>query len=219
VIPLAWLLALTLQAAAPDSSAAAREIAEKVQKFYDRTQDFKADFRQTQINPTFGRKVVFDGLVRFKKPGRMRWDYKTPEKKLFVSDGKVLWVWEPEDNQAFKQNLADSKLPTAVTFLVGQGRLDKEFDITLAPAGGDAIEAGDHALKLTPKAPTAQYKYIVLDVDPKDFHVKQSFVHDTQGNINQVAFRNVALNTKIPDGVFVWAPPPGTKIVNPDKLR
>jgi len=96
-----------------------------MQRFYDRTQEFKADFRQTLTNPVYGRKQVFDGIVRFKKPGKMRWDYQTPEKKLFVSDGKVLWVYEPEDAQAYKQSLTDSALPTAVAFLFGQGKLTR----------------------------------------------------------------------------------------------
>ncbi len=208
-----WLLVLALvQQPAP------KDIVDKMQKFYERTQDFKADFRQVRTDKAFGRKLTFDGTVKFKKPGKMRWDYKTPEKKLFVSDGKVLWVYEPEDEQAFKQPLTESTLPTAVTFLTGQGKLEKDFDVTMADKE-DPVEAGDYALKLTPKAPTAQYKYIVLDVDPKTFQVKQSFIHDTQGNTNQVTFLKVELNTKIPDSLFSFTPPPGTKIVRPDAIR
>jgi outer membrane lipoprotein carrier protein len=207
-----WFLALFMLA-----QPAPAEIVDKMQKFYERTQDFKADFRQVQTDKVFGRKRVFDGTVKFKKPGKMRWDYKTPEKKLFVSDGKTLWLYEPEDNQAFKQNLADSALPTAVTFLSGQGKLEKEFDVAMAEAGDVEAEAGDFAIKLVPKQPTNQYKYIVLVVDPKDFHVKQSVIHDSQNNTNQVSFAKVELNTKIPDGQFNWAPPAGVKVVKPGK--
>src|SRR5215471_9881004 len=205
-----WLLLVALLA-----QPAPAEIVDKMQKFYERTQDFKAEFRQIQFEKVFGRKRVYDGSVKFKKPGKMRWDYKTPEKKLFVSDGKTLWLYEPEDNQAFKQSLTESALPTAVTFLSGQGKLDKEFDVTMAEAGDAEVEAGDYAIKLTPKQPTAQYKYIVLVVDPKDFHVKQSVIHDTQNNTNQVSFNKVELNTKIPDGQFNWSPPAGVKVVKP----
>src|SRR5262249_43161783 len=140
-----WLLLLALLA-----QPAPAEIVDKMQKFYERTQDFKADFRQVQTDKVFGRKRVFDGTVKFKKPGKMRWDYKTPEKKLFVSDGKTLWLYEPEDNQAFKQSLTDSALPTAVTFLSGQGKLEKEFDVTMAEGPDAEAEAGDYAIRLSP---------------------------------------------------------------------
>ncbi len=218
LIWLAVLMQLAKAPAAPPPASAPADIVDRMQKFYDQTQDFKADFRQTLINPVFGRKQVFDGVVRFKKPGKMRWDYVTPEKKLFISDGKVLWMYEPEDNQAFRQSLADSTLPSAITFLFGQAKLAQEFNITRAEDAAKYGAAGDPVLKLVPKAPTAHYKHILLDLDPKTGQVKQSFVFDTQGNINQVAFSKVALNTRISDGVFNWSPPAGTKIVKPGQL-
>jgi outer membrane lipoprotein carrier protein len=210
-----WAIFLVvLQAAA---APAPKQLVERMQRFYERTVDFKAEFRQTQSNPIMGRKQIYDGVVRFKKPGKMRWDYQSPEKKLFVSDGKVLWMYEPEDAQAYRQPLSDSALPGAVAFLFGQGNLARDFEIS--QVGGDDAKdygaPGDPILRLTPRAATAQYKSIVLDLDPTSFQVKQSFVFQTQGNVNQVTFRKVELNTKIPDGVFSWSPPTGTKIVKP----
>jgi outer membrane lipoprotein carrier protein len=214
---LSLVLLVTMQKAdAPAKADAPKEVVDRMQRFYDRTQEFKADFRQTLTNPVFGRKQVFDGVVRFKKPGKMRWDYQTPEKKLFVSDGKVLWVYEPEDAQAYKQSLTDSTLPTAVAFLFGQGKLNQEFDATSEPDAAKFGDARDVVLRLVPKKPTAHYKSIVLDLNPETAQVKQSFVFDTQGNINQVSFRKVELNGKTPDTMFTWVPPPGTKIVKPD---
>jgi outer membrane lipoprotein carrier protein len=219
MLMLAALAILQAPPAPPAPKESPKDVLEKMQKFYERTQDFKAEFRQTRTEKAFERKQIFDGTVRFKKPGKMRWDYRTPEKKLFVSDGKTLWLYEPEDNQAFKQSLSESALPVAVTFLFGQGKLTKEFEVSAATDTGDAVDPADVSVKLSPKAPTAQYKFIVLEIDPKDFHVKQSFVHDTQGNINQVTFSKVELNTKQADSLFSWSPPPGTKIIKPGDIR
>ena len=66
----------------------------------------------------------------FKKPGRMRWDYDKPEKTYLRERRRVLWLYEPEDQQAFKQELKASQLPAALAFLTGKGKLAAEFDIT-----------------------------------------------------------------------------------------
>jgi outer membrane lipoprotein carrier protein len=221
-----WIAELCLllqQAATPPAALPAaitpKEIVSKMQALYDRTGDFKAEFRQTLINPVYGRKQVFDGTVLFKKPGKMRWDYKTPDPKLFVSDGKVLWLYEPEDKQAFRQSLESSQLPTTVTFLTGKGKLETEFDIALSDEASKYGESGDHVVKLTPKTPSAQYKHILMAIDSKSFQVKQTLVFDTQGNINQVAFHKIVLNSKVGDAPFTWSPPSGTKIVKPGQVE
>ena len=79
-----------------------------------------------------GRKTNSAGEVMFKKPGRMRWDYEKPDKSSYITDGGVLWLYEPDDKQAFKQKLESSQLPAALSFLTGKGKLATEFDITFA---------------------------------------------------------------------------------------
>src|SRR5664279_5758479 len=56
-----------------------RAVVERVQKRYDGAADFRAHFSQTLTNPTFKRKTSSAGEVLLKKPGRMRWNYQTPE--------------------------------------------------------------------------------------------------------------------------------------------
>src|SRR5262245_57990795 len=111
--------------AAPTQSA--DDALAKVQAFYVGTKKLKADFKQTYTQPTFGRSSTSTGKVYVSKPGKMRWDYKTPTTKHFISDGTTLWVYEPEAKQAFKQSLGNTLLPVAVTFLYGQGDLKKDF--------------------------------------------------------------------------------------------
>src|SRR5438046_594769 len=123
-------------AATPPAPAAGRlpipAVVEHMQKNYDRAQDFQARFSQKYTNIAFGRTKVSTGEVTFKKPGRMRWDYDQPEKKMFLSDGQRLWLYEPDDKQAFKQELKQSQLPAALSFLLGKGRLEDEFEVVAA---------------------------------------------------------------------------------------
>ena len=107
-----------------------KAVVAEVQKRYDGAADFRARFTQTLTSAAMGRKTSSAGEVMFKKPGRMRWDYEKPDKSSYVTDGGVLWLYEPEDKQAFKQDLKGSQLPAALSFLTGKGKLATEFDIT-----------------------------------------------------------------------------------------
>jgi len=208
------LAALTLAAAASPARAAdsAKDLAARMQKFYESTTTLHAKFEQELQSPIAGTKRA-SGDVWLKKPGKMRWEYEKPEKKYMIADGSSLWVYEPEDEQAFKQSLKTSSLPSSVTFLFGTGRLGEEFTITLAtdvPA-----PPGDVALKLVPIKPTAQYRYLVFVVDGRSAMVKQTYVYDQNEGVNHMTFGEVQTNQPVADGKFVFNPPAGTKIIRP----
>jgi len=100
-------------APAPEPAAGARmdvaAVVAKVQRTYDNAADFKARFTQTLTSTALKRTTNSSGQVTFKKPGRMRWDYEKPDKSSYITDGGVLWLYEPDDRQAFKQDLKGSQ--------------------------------------------------------------------------------------------------------------
>jgi outer membrane lipoprotein carrier protein len=194
----------------------------KVQKRYDEAADFKARFTQTLTSAALTRTTNSSGQVTFKKPGRMRWDYEKPDKSSYITDGGVLWLYEPDDKQAFKQDLKASQLPAALAFLMGKGKLASEFDITFGPeraasAGGPGAPK-NYVLSLSPKTPQAQVKSIVFVVDPHDWFVRQSEIVDAQGNTNVIVFSDVVMNSKVPDALFHFTPPAGTRVIDTGKL-
>jgi outer membrane lipoprotein carrier protein len=209
------------QAPAPAPPPGARldvkAVVAEVQKRYDGAADFRARFTQTLTSAALGRKTNSAGEVMFKKPGRMRWDYDKPDKTSYVTDGGVLWLYEPDDKQAFKQKLESSQLPAALSFLTGKGKLAAEFDITFA--GKTAYgAAGDHLLSLSPKTPQAQVKTILFIVDPRTFDVRESVITDAQGNVNDLVFADIRVNTKVPEALFHFTPPAGTRVIDTAKL-
>ena len=207
---------------APAASAASarldvKAVVAEVQKRYDGASDFRARFSQTLTSAAMGRKTSSSGEVAFKKPGRMRWDYEKPEKSTYVTDGGVLWLYEPDDRQAFKQELKTSQLPAALAFLTGKGKLANEFDIAFADKPGYGI-AGDYVLSLSPKIAEPQVKVILFVVDPKTFDVRESVITDGQGNVNDIVFADIRVNTKIPESQFKFTPPAGVRVIDTAKL-
>jgi outer membrane lipoprotein carrier protein len=205
------LLAAPAQAQ-PSADPAVAPLVARIQKFYDSTKDLHARFDQV-LESGMGAKKKASGELSLKKPGKMRWDYQKPEKKLMVSDGQTLWVYEPEDEQAFKQELRASTLPLSVTFLFGQGKLSDEFTVTVVHPDGIG-SAGDTVLKLVPKTATAAYRYLLFVVDPKTGVVHETIIYDQQGGTNHLTFTNVETNKGIDDAKFHFSPPTGTKILS-----
>ena len=192
----------------------ADQVVARMQQFYNTTTDYQADFFQTYFNRLFNNYQRSHGKVYFKKPGRMRWEYAAPERKLFVSDGRTMWAYEPEANQAFQQSLQDSQLPTALSFLTGQGNLATEFNFRLIPARQYGFENGS-VVELRPKTPNPQYERLVLFVDGQSFQVRRSLVIDQAGNRNKMEFTNARQNQGIPDSRFSFTPPQGTRVIHP----
>ena len=202
---------------APPPQLTADQVVGNIQKFYVGTQKLRADFKQTYTNTVFGKSSTSTGKVFVLKPGKMRWDYAAPETKHFISDGTTLWVYEPKNKQAYKQDLKNTVLPVAVTFLYGQGDLSKDFSAKLDP--GKYGAKGDLVVKLTPKQPSAQYKSLWLVVDAADFHVKESIVLEASDNLNHFRFFNFKSNAQanFQPKHFLFVPPAGTKVIEPEK--
>ena len=188
----AALLAL-LCAAAPAAPQDGAALAREVQAFYERTRDLEAGFVQTYTYAAGGRRQVSRGTLRVKKPGKLRWDYEAPSQKTVLLNGSRLVQWEPEVNQAYVDDHFDATaLSAAVTFLVGQGRLEKEFKFSTDPEG---------RLVLTPRQPDGRVREVVLTVG-EGGAVTATRVVDGSGNANALEFHDVKRNPGLEDAVF-----------------
>ena len=212
IVVVAALAVVTQTQAQEKKPESAATVVARVQKYYDATKDLRAKFEQQLESPSRAPSKA-SGEVWLKKPGKMRWDYARPDKKLMVSDGATLWVYEPEDEQAYKQDLKGNALPAQVSFLLGEGRLDKEFDASMTKL--DGIGAEELALKMVPKIGTTAYRYLVFVVDGKSGQVKQTVIYGQDGSTNRLTFADVQQNKGVDDGKFKFAPPSGTHILKP----
>lgn len=194
-------------AAAP--AAEVNAVIEGIQRFYGEAKDLKADFVQTYTYKVYDRSQKSTGKVFFKKKNKMRWDYKTPEAKVFVADGSTLWVYEPEQGQVFKRSLRSAQLPVALTFMSGEGKLTDEFDARLLPAPSPKTLL----VELIPKKDLGDYQSLQLEVDRATFAVVASTVVDPVGNTNHVLFSNVKTNSDLPDAGFAFTPPAGIRVI------
>jgi outer membrane lipoprotein carrier protein len=203
----------TADASAADGDVlTAEQIIVRVQGVYDGTTTFQANFRQVfrhRLNPERSKEAT--GVVYLQKPGKMRWEYHDPERKLIVSDGTTLWAYEPSEDQVFEQSLSETDLPTAVSFLLGGGSLSAEFDARLIDDSGESADR--YVLELRPKVASSHYSRLLLVVNRADFQVVRTVVVDHSGNTNSVEFAGVVLNGDIPASQFRFVRPEGARVI------
>ncbi|MDX2052688.1 MAG: outer membrane lipoprotein carrier protein LolA [Polyangiaceae bacterium] len=190
----------------------ADQIADEVQKYYDKTKTFKAAFKQ-RYEMKFPNKVKeSDGKVVFQKPGKMSWRYTNGNR--VVSDGKLIRVYEKESKQMYEQPMNKSYYPAALSFLIGGGSLKKTFDLKQLDAEKMKFKGG-YVLLGEPKEPTPAYQNVLLYVDAKTFQVRRILLLDAQGNRNRFDFLTPAVNAKVLPMEFSYQAPPGTKVIRP----
>lgn len=201
-------------AAAPAAGPSATDIASKVQTVYNETKSFSATFAQVYKVRAHGTTKKSAGKVIFSKPGKMSWTYDAPNGNRVVSDGKLLKVFEKENNQYFEQSVEKSQYPAALSFLMGQGDLTKSFDLkTLDPA--TLRFEGGYVLEGTPKEETPAYRKVIFYVDSASSQVRRVVIVDAQGNQNRFDFSAPKVNEPVDDKTFAFTPPEGVTTIKP----
>ena len=195
------------------------DLAQALQRKIDSVRDFQASFTQVTESGVLGRKHTERGQVAIKKPGKMRWDYESPEKKLFISNGRRVYLYTPRDKQVTVSDVPSGDgTPTPFLFLAGQGNLARDFtpSTTTAPAG---LPAGTLALKLTPKQAQPDYEWLVVGIDPANHSLRSLMFRDAQGATQTFTFTNLKENLNPQDSRFDFKIPRGVQVVDENSRR
>jgi outer membrane lipoprotein carrier protein len=212
LLVVAAVAALTLPTSAQSPSAP--QVASALQAKYNAIRDFSAEFTQEYESGVLKRKMTERGTVQVKKPGKMRWDYTAPDKKVFVSDGANLFLWVPADNQVTQSAVPkQDEATTAVLFLVGKGNLTRDFNVSFLPNA----PTGTYALRLDPKLPERDYDWLQVVVDQQNMQIRTLTAADRQGGQSTFIFSKFKENIGLPDSTFAFQIPRGADVVKTDK--
>jgi outer membrane lipoprotein carrier protein len=213
-LALVFWLALALPALA--GTADIHAIARGVDGHYNHLHSLEAEF--TEVYRGSGMERTEAGLVWLekggvKKPGKMRWEYRSPREKLFVSDGKDAWFYVPGDQQVRKtsaRQLEDIRSPLA--FLLGKSKLEKELrGLSLAPDVAP-LGAGDVVLRGVPQALADRVSEILLEVTPR-FEIARIVINEVDGSGTEYRFSGQKEDVEIPAGQFEFRIPAGVEVV------
>jgi outer membrane lipoprotein carrier protein len=195
---------------------------------YHRAGTLKAVFFERYADGSGGVSAE-SGTVYFSRPGRMRWEYESPESKLFLVDGKNVWFYVPANHTVSRAKLNESsdwRTPLAV--LAGKVDLSKlcrnieEVNAASGPrntTGEQASSASDAVFRCIPRDGSGDdaAREILFETDPQGYLMR--VVIRQPGNIEtEFRFGNWEENIPIPEIKFHFEPPQGVAIVDEESL-
>ncbi|MGD0161562.1 MAG: outer membrane lipoprotein carrier protein LolA [Candidatus Sulfotelmatobacter sp.] len=195
-------------------------IAQAVDEHYNHLHSLQAEFTETYRGSGMERTESgtlwlskSGALGGLKKPGKMRWEYRSPREKLFVSDGTSAWFYVPGDRQVRKtdaRKLDDARSPLAL--LLGRTRLEKELQgLSLAP-DVEPVATGDVVLRGVPQALADRVSEILLEVTP-EHRIARIVMNEVDGSATEYRFSDQKENVAIRERQFQFSPPAGTETI------
>jgi outer membrane lipoprotein carrier protein len=195
---------------ASQATPSAQQVAASLQKKYDTIHDFSADFVHDYEGGILRKKLSEKGTVQIKKPGRMRWIYTSPQKKEFVSDGRRMYVYYPDDKQVTVTAVPqEDEATSAVLFLAGKGNLTRDFTVSFVP--GAAPDT--YALKLLPRLKDHDYDWLEIVVTRDTMQIRALSFEDKQGGRSTFRFSSFKENPGLADKIFVFKIPAGADVI------
>ena len=186
-------------------------LARAVDEHYNQLRTLEAEFSETYRGA--GMERTESGTLWLKKPGKMRWEYRSPKAKLFLSDGRNAWFYLPGDKQARRtpvRKLEDLRSPLGL--LLGKTRLEKElqglgFALEVAPLNPGAV-----VLRGVPQAMADRVSQVLLEISP-GHQISRVQIGEVDGSTTEYRFSHQRENVSIGDAPFHFTPPPGVETI------
>jgi outer membrane lipoprotein carrier protein len=178
-----------------------------VEARYNKTKTLQVLFKEEYTPTGHGRRTE-SGILMLRKPGQMRWAYSQPAGKLFVSDGKMIWLYTPSENRVEEMKFKETDdLRAPLAFLLGKLNFDKEFRNLQGKA-----EGADQRITAEPKTDNLPYSAVEFVVAP-DAHIKEVKVTGFDKSILHFTFDQERINPALDAKLFKFQAPPGADVV------
>lgn len=147
------------------------------------------------------------GDLTLRKPGRMRWSYTEPAGKLFVSDGKDVYLYTPDSHRVEKTKLkASDDMRAPMAFLLGKLDFSKEFrDFQIMPDGANSI------IRAKAKTDQLPYETVEMLITP-DYEILRLVVTGQDKSLLTFRFSGEKVNPPVNDALFKFQMPPGATL-------
>ena len=165
---------------------------------------FSTDFTQISKLAALDITEQASGKAFFSHPGKMKWQYMTPEHHEIITNGKFLWIYRPEENQVMTGDASQFfKSGTGGAFLSDISIIRKNYIINLKKAGKDYVE-----IDLTPKKKNPDISFIVVRISQKNNEITRVVTYNSYNDTTLFELSNIQFE-KINPEIFEFHIPSG----------
>jgi outer membrane lipoprotein carrier protein len=189
-------------------------IAKAVDEHYNHLRSLQAEFTELYRGNGLDRTEL--GTLWLKKPRKMRWEYRSPREKLFISDGESAWFYVPGERQARKEpfkKLEDMRSP--LSFLLGKTKLQKELRGLSLAVDVPPLRPENVVLRGVPNGMQDQISDVLLEITPAN-RIARIILEGTDDAITEYRFGDQKENVAVADQRFRFEPPPGVETIEGD---
>jgi outer membrane lipoprotein carrier protein len=203
-VALLGLCSIFAQTPAPSLS----DTLKRVEARYNRARTLQVSFEETYAAQGRGKRTE-SGELSLRKPGRMRWDYKSPAGKLFLSDGKYIYYYNPAANRAERMSMKESDdMRAPLAFLLGKLDFDQEFkNFRSTPEGSNTLITADAKSERLP------YRQVEFLVSPQS-EILRLTVTGQDTSLMSFNFSGEKMNPKLDDKLFRLDLPSGVTLMD-----
>lgn len=186
--------------------ALASEARQRLASFAEGLSALRGDFAQYQLDPDGGVVDSASGRVAMAAPRLFRWDYLSPYQQLVLADGRNLWMFDPELEQASVRPQSEVEANSPLTVLLDPSQLDRQFHVEARP---DA--AGLAWLRIVSRSEEPEFRWAELGFS--ETGLARLVMEDLLGQRSVIEFRNWQRNPPLERGEFEFVPPPGVDVI------
>ncbi|OGR00160.1 MAG: hypothetical protein A2511_05840 [Deltaproteobacteria bacterium RIFOXYD12_FULL_50_9] len=213
-----------LQARSGEKASDPQAVASRLQQTYNKTTSITVQFQQVTTLKMSRQIRKGNGKMSILKPGRMRWDYQTPEEQVIICDGEKIRMYFAKTKQLMVAP-AKEYIQSDVTygFFAGTGDITRDFivsspDLQQTPDISVLTEAEKNSresqiIRLSPRLPHPHVDYLHVWVDSKTSMVNQLQIVDQLGSVTDLVFSKIKINESITEESFIFTPPVGTELI------
>ncbi|GAB3486318.1 outer membrane lipoprotein chaperone LolA [Azotobacter salinestris] len=179
---------------------------QRLTQLLDRAQTLTARFSQLTLDGSGTQLQETSGEMALKRPGLFRWHTDAPQEQLLVSNGKTVWLYDPDLEQVTIRSLDQRLTHTPALLLSGDiSKIGENFEITHKEAGGVV----DFILK--PKAKDTLFDNLRLSF--REGVVNDMQLIDGVGQRTNILFFGVKMNQLLDTAQFDFKVPEGTDVI------
>jgi outer membrane lipoprotein carrier protein len=184
-----------------------------LQKRYSQMKDLRMDFVQNYHSPSHSPRTE-TGILYLRRPGMMRWEYQSPSRKLFVSDGKTVYFYLPEERQVQRTSVKESRdQRVPFLFLLGKGNLKKDFSKIEWARNDKPFFEGNQVLYAYPKKDIDEFAKILMEFDPHSLQLQRITIFEEDGSTSEFVFTNIKENLGLNAQMFNFKVPVNVEVV------